>query len=214
MNNSIQWIKVCVIAVSIALLMACATVNNKHPDVVSGEITAESKKQLATVYFIRPRAYKSKGVADNAVRIEFQGQTLLTQDEGAYTLLYIKPSKGALKIHSKTVYADQRIPIDVWRERVYKFIAGRTYFIYVRQIDEEFRGVFYEPQLVDLQEAKQLIVPGSGHFSSTRASGAARNAPIDELTEADMPPASAVKELTPAMPENLYKQGKNLRKAR
>ncbi len=214
MNNSIQWIKVCVMAVSIVLLTACATVNNKHPDVVSGEITAESKKQLATVYFIRPRAYKSKGVADDAVRIEFQGQTLLTQDEGTYTLLYIKPSKGTLKTYSKTLYADQRVPIDVWRERVYKFIAGRTYFIHVRQIDEEFRGVFYEPQPVDLQEAKRLIVPGSGHFSNTRASGAARNAPIDELTEVDMPPASAVKELTPAMPEDLYKQGKNLRKAR
>jgi len=214
MNNSSQWIKVCMSVMGIVLLTACATVNKKHPDVVSGEITEELKKQLAAVYFIRPRTYKSKGMADNSVRIEFQGQTLLTQDEGTYTLLYIKPSKGTLKIHSETLYADQRASIDVWRERVYKFIAGRTYFIYVRQIDEEFRGIFYEPQPVDLQEAKRLIVPGVGHFGNTRASGAARSAPIDELTEVDMPPSSAVKELTPAMPENLYKQEKNLREAR
>ncbi len=214
MNNNSLWIKICMVAISVVLLAACATVNNEHPNVVSGEITAESKAQLATVYFIRPRAYKSKNVSNDTVRIAFKGQTLLTQDEGTYTLLYIKPSKGALKIHSKTLYADQRVPIDVWRERVYKFIAGRTYFIHVRQIDEEFRGVFYEPEPVDLQEAKRLIVPSTGHFGNTRASGAARNAPIDELTEVNMPPSSAVKDLTPAMPEDLYQQGKHLRKAR
>jgi len=213
--SSSQWVKTCVAAAgAVMLLAACATVNSKHPEVVSGNITAESKAQLATVYFIRPRAYKTKGVADEAVRIEFQGKTLLTQSEGTYTLLYIKPSKGVLKVHSKTQYANQREAIDVWRARVYKFIAGKTYFIYIRQIDEEFRGVFYEPQPVNLQEAKRLIVPGIGRFGNARASGAARSASIDELTEVDMPPASAVKGLAPAMPEDLYKQEKYLRKTR
>ncbi len=214
MSNSSQWFRACVAVIGIMLLVACATVNNEHPNVASDEITAESKAQLATVYFIRPRVYKSKNLANGPVRVEFQEQTLLTQDEGTYTLLYIKPSKGTLKTHSKTLYVDQHSSIDVWRERVYKFIAGRTYFIYVRQIDEEFRGVFYAPQPVDLQEAKQLIVPGTNRFGYTRASGAARNAPIDELTEVNLPPASAVKDLIPAMPENLYKQEKDLRKAR
>jgi len=209
-----QWTKICVVAGAALLLAACATVNNKHPQVVSDNITAETKAQLATVYFIRPWAYKSKGVADNAVRIEFQGKTLLTQSEGTYTLLYIKPSKGVLKVHSKTLFANQRIVKDVWRARVYKFIAGKTYFIYIRQIDEEFRGVFYEPQPVDLNEAKQLIVPGTGRFGNARVSGPARSAPIGKLTEVDMPPASAVKGLAPAMPEDLYKQEKDLRKTR
>jgi len=213
--SSNQRIKAGITAIGIVLVLAaCATVNSKHPEVVTGDITAESKAQLARVYFIRPRAYKTKGMADDAVRIGFQGKTLLTQSEGTYTLLYIKPSKGVLKIHSRTRYANQRKAIDVWRARVYKFIAGKTYFIHVRQIDEEFRGVFYEPEPVDLQEAKQLIVPGTGRFGNTRASGAARNAPIDELAGVDMPPASAVKGLAPAMPEDLYKQEKDLRKTR
>ncbi len=215
MSSCSQWIKTGALAISLAcLLAACSTVNTRHPQVMPGDITAEQKTQLATVYFIRPIAYKSKGVANDAVRITFQGKTLLTQDEGNYTLLYLKPSKGILKIHSETKFINDKAPVAVWRARQYKFIAGRTYFIYVHQINEEFRGVFYEPEPVDLREAKELIVPGKGRFSTTRASGAARSAPIDELTEVRAPPASAVKALAPALPENIYKQEKYLHKVK
>jgi hypothetical protein len=157
-------------------------------------------------------AYKTKGAANAPVRIEFQGQPLLTQDEGNYTLLYLKPSKGLVKIFSKTAFTNRRLPVDVWRDREYKFIAGKTYFIYVHQLNEEFRGVFYEPEPVSLRVAKQLIEPGEGRFGSTHASGAARSAPIDKLTEVDEPPASAIKGLPPALPENIYKQEKYLHK--
>jgi len=213
--SSSQWIKVGVVIGATLLLAACATVNSKHPKIVLDSITEELKAQSATVYFIRPRTYKSKGLADNKIRIEFQGKTLLAQNEGTYMLLYIKPSKGTLKIYSETLYAGQYASVDVSRSRVYKFIAGKTYFIYVRQIDEEFRGIFYEPQLVGLREAKQLIVPGIGRFGNTSAvGGTARSAPIDELIEVNVPPTSAVKDLPPALPEDLYKQKKNLPKMR
>lgn len=215
MRSSSQWINNGVMVIGIAfILAACSTVNTKHPQLMSGDITAEQKAQLATVYFIRPTAYKSKGVANDEVRIEFQGQTLLTQEEGNYTLLYIKPSKGTLKIHSRTKFINDKLPVSVWRARDYKFIAGKTYFIYVHQINEEFRGVFYEPEPVSLREAKELIEPGEGRFGSTRPSGAARSAPIDKLTEVNEPPTSAVKALDPALPENIYKQEKYLHKVK
>lgn len=215
MSYRSQWINAGVAVIGAALMLAaCSTVNTKHPQIMSGDITAEQKAQLATVYFIRPTAYKTKGVANEEVRIEFQGQTLLTQDEGNYTLLYLKPSKGILKVHSRTKFINDRLPVPVWRAREYKFIAGKTYFIYLHQINEEFRGVFYEPEPVSLSEAKELIVPGEGRFGDTRASGAARSAPIDELTEVDEPPASAVKALEPALPENIYKQEKYLREVK
>lgn len=215
MSSRIQWIKAGVMAAGVLLLLAaCVTVNNNHPKVMSGDITAEQKAQLAAVYFIRPQAYKTKGVANDPVRISFLGKTLLTQAEGSYTLLYLKPSKGTLKVHSKTQFINANEPVNVWRSRQYKFIAGRTYFVYVRQINEEFRGVFYEPQPVKLKEAKELIEPGTGRFGSARASGLARSAPIDELTEVRAPPRSAVKGLAPALPENIYKQEKYLRKVK
>lgn len=208
MSSKGQKIKSLALMFGMLLLAACASVNEKHPQLMMGEVTAEQKTQVARVYFIRPTPYKSKGVADEAVRISFQKKTLLSQAEGNYSLLYIKPSKGVLKVHSKTMFTDQSAPVDVWRAREYKFIVGKTYFIYVRQIDEEFRGVFYEPQPVSLREAKQLIEAGNGFRGDVLATGAARNAPIDKLTEVNVPPASAIKGLSPALPEDIYKQEK------
>jgi len=213
MSSRSQWIKACLVVVGVSLLLtACSSINTRHPQVWSGDITAEQKLKLATVYFIRPETYKTKGVANNEVRIEFQGRTLLTQAEGNYALLYIKPSKGTLKIHSETKFINSDQPVAVWRARGYKFIAGKTYFIYVRQINEEFRGVFYEPEPVSLREAKELIVSGEGRFGTTLATGAARNAPIGDIVEVKTPPASAIKPLAPALPENVYKQEKYLKK--
>lgn len=212
MSSKNQWFKTGVLMVGLVLLTACATVNKQHPQLMAGEMTAEQKAQAAIVYFIRPKPYKSKGESDGPVRIEFQKEVLLTQGEGNYSLLYIKPSKGQLVVHSKTLFTNQKLSVDVWRAREYKFIAGKTYFIYVRQIDEEFRGVFYEPEPISLREAKELIVTGNGRSGNTLATGAARSAPIDKLTEVDVPPASAIKGLAPALPEDIYKQEKYLHK--
>lgn len=208
MSSKSQWIKPLMLVLLALLLTACATVNEKHPQLMTGKITEAQMAQVASVYFIRPKPYKGKGVSDEEVRISFQNQTLLSQDEGNYSLLYLKPSKGTLKVHSKTLFTDQSAPVEVWRAREYKFIVGKTYFIYVRQINEEFRGVFYEPQPVSLREAKQLIAAGNGFRGNALATGEARNAPIDKLTEVNVPPASAVKGLAPALPENIYKQEK------
>lgn len=206
--SSGQWIKYLVLVLTILVLASCATVNDKHPQVMKGEMTAEQKAQVASVYFIRPKPYKGKGVSDDTVRIEFQNEVLLEQAEGNYSLLYVKPSKGTLKIFSRTLYTDNIVPREVWRGREYKFIVGKTYFVYVRQINEEFRGVFYEPQPVSLREAKQLIQAGNGFTGDVLATGAARNAPIDKLNEVNVPPASAIKGLAPALPEEIHKQEK------
>jgi hypothetical protein len=192
------------------LLSACASINDEHPQLMTGELKSEAKGQLARVYFIRPKVYKTKGVANDPVRITFQGKPLLSQDEGNYSLLYLKPSRGTLKIHSKTLFTNQRAPVDVWRARQYKFIAGKTYFVYVKQVDEEFRGIFYEPQPVSLREAKQLILLGDGRYDATRATGAARDVLIGDLLVVNIAPASAVKSLAPALPENIYPQEKYL----
>ena len=189
----------------IVLLSACASVNPQHPDVVQEDQLKGKEAEVANVYFIRPRPLKSKGVADEAVRIEFQGQELLKIDEGSYTLLHIKPSKGQLKVFSWTQFTNKERPIEVWRAREYKFIEGKTYFVYIRQINEEFRGVFYDPEPVGLDEAKKLL-------ASTFARGAARKAPIDKLTEVDEPPSSATEDLAPALPENIYQREQYLHK--
>ena len=183
----------------VSLTSGCATINNKHPMVVSKEMKAGDPENFAYAYFIRPKPYKAKGVADEPIRVEFKGDVLLTIDEGSYTLLRIKPSKGQLKVFNKTKFINREHPVEVWRAREYKFIEGKTYFIYLKRINEEFRGIFYEPEPVKYEKAKALA-------DNTRASGEARNSPIEKLKNISEPPASAVNSLSPALPENIYKR--------
>ena len=188
----------------LSVLPGCSTVNNKHPMVVSKEIKPGTPEDVSYVYFIRPKPYKPKGVADETIRIEFLGEILLTIDEGSYTLLRIKPSKGQLNVFNETKFINKTQPVEVSRTREYKFIAGKTYFIHLKRINEEFRGIFYDPKPVSLEKAKTLT-------QKPRASGEARNAPIEKLNNISEPPASAVSGLRPALPENVYKKERYLK---
>jgi len=183
----------------ILLMSGCATVNNKHPMVVSKDKKAGEPENYAHVYFIRPKPYKPKGVADEPLRVEFQDKLLLTIDEGSYTLLRIKPSKGQLKVFNQTNFINKQLPVEVWRAREYKFIEGKTYFIHLKRTNEEFRGIFYEPEPVKFATAKELA-------DTIRASGEARNAPIKKLKDIVEPPASAIENASPSLPENIYKR--------
>lgn len=187
---------------ALLLLQGCASVNEKH-----AFLETAVDAPAANVYFIRPKPYKTKGIADKPIRIAYQKQDLLGLDEGSYTLLRIKPSNGELRVYSWTRYTNMDKPREVWRKREFKFFPDVTYFIYLKQVNEEFRGIFYVPELVSLDEAKQLI-------EHARASGAARKAPIDKLTEVKVPPSSAEKPLPPALPENIYQPEKYLHKVR
>lgn len=189
---------------SIFLFSGCATVNYKHPMVINKELKPGDPVNFAYVYFIRPKLYKSKGVADEAVRIEFQEKVLLELDEGSYTLLRIKPSKGELKVFNETKFINKIHPVEVWRAREYKFIEGKTYFIHIKQINEEFRGVFYDPEPISFEMAKTLA-------EKPHASGEARNAPIEKLKNISAPPASTVNNLSPALPEDIYKKERYLK---
>jgi len=188
----------------ILMMLGCSTVNSKHPMVVSKEIKPGDSEVYSHVYFIRPKPYKPKGIADEPVRIEFQGEVLLTIDEGSYTLLRIKPSRGQLTVFNETKFINNEHPIEVWRAREYKFIAGKTYFIHLKRVNEEFRGIFYDPEPVNFEKAKNLA-------QKPRASGGARNAPIDKLKDIQAPPTSAISGLSPALPENIYKKERYLK---
>jgi hypothetical protein len=183
----------------ILLVTGCATVDEQHPMLVTKEFKpGEKQEPFASVYFIRPKPYKSKGVANKKIYIEYQGKLLLSIDEGNYILLRIKPSSGGIKVFNQTKFTNKQEPITVWRERKYTFIEGKTYFIYLKRDDEGFRGIFFDPQPVHLEQAKKLI-------DTTWARGEARDAPIDKLVHVDEAPDSAIQGQTPALPENVYK---------
>lgn len=198
-QQKVQQIFSCIMMLFIMVIFAgCSTINKQHPMLVTQEIKDGDNVAFASVYFIRPKPLKPKGVADKPITVEYQDKTILTVEQGGYTLLRIKPSEGFIKVNSETKFINKLEPIKVWRARHYKFIEGKTYFIYLKRVNEEFRGIFYEPQPIDFENAKKLA-------EDCFATGEARGNPIDKLVNISEPPASAFDKQPPALPENIYK---------
>ena len=151
----------------------------------------------AKVYFIRPVPVKHKGIADNKIVVNYDGRRLLSIAEGNYTMVELNPSKGEITTHSKTMFTNRIVPLNVSRSRVFTFVPGGTYFIHLKRDNQEFRGIFYDPEPVDLATAKSLA-------DGLHASGSlARHEPIDEIQSiAPVPPSGP---LEPVTPEQLYR---------
>lgn len=152
-------------------LTGCATsINKTHPMIVTQPDIA-----AAQVYFIRPLTYRERGIADNPVTIEFNGTELLKIGKGEYTLLRIRPEKVLLKTRNLSPFTNLNEYVEMTRELRLELAPGKTYFIHIQQVNEEFRGIYYLPLLVDLTTAKTLII-------DSRPTDAARRAPLDTLT--------------------------------
>ena len=151
-------------------LAGCATTINKtHPIIVTQPDVA-----AANVYFIRPLTSGEHGMADKPVVIEFNDTELLKIGKGEYTLLRVRPEKILLKTRNLTAFTNKNEYVEMTRELRLELAPGQTYFIHIQQVNEEFRGVYYVPLLVDLKTAKELII-------NSRAIDAARRAPINTL---------------------------------
>jgi len=171
-------------------LSGCGTLYEENP-----ALQAESDSDTAKVYFIRPTPVKPKGVADKPIEVDYAGKPLIKISEGTYTLVKLLPGKGEITTRSQTQFINQPQPIEVTRSRIYTLLAGRTYFIHLKRIDEEFRGITYDPEPVDLVTAKSLA-------EKLRKWGAAKQEPIAAIEE--VPPTPKTSPLEPVYPEKVY----------
>lgn len=176
----------------IFILAACATAKVNNNSFLAPEA---QDQHVAKVYFLRSKPVKFKGVADAKLLVDINGAPLITIDEGAYALVKLKPVKARITTHSKTKFTTKYEPINVTRTREYNFIAGKTYFINLDRVNEEFRGIYYDPAPISLDKARQIA-------ESLRAVGDAKKEPIKYLRNvSEAPKASSLK---PALPEELY----------
>jgi len=181
-------------------LSGCGTtIYKQHPSLQ--DITDDTG--TANVYFIRLQPVKTKRLADKPITVDFKNKKLLKISEGNYTLLKIRPNEGNITTHSITKFTTHNNPISVSRTRLYTFLAGRTYFIYLNQLNEEFRGVYYDPAPVSLYEAKVLV-------KYIKPRGLARSARIEDIDS--VPDIPHQGELDPILPEKLYPQSPYLLK--
>lgn len=147
------------------VLSSCAATSiNKNHDLY----VTDPDLAAANLYFIRPFTYRDRGLADNPVHIEINGKELLSLGKGEYTFIRVKPVKVSLITRSLTQFTNGIDPIEITRTSEIELLPGQTYYLHVRQVNEEFRGVYYLVEQVDLQQAKQLAeglrstnVPGS-----------------------------------------------------
>jgi len=188
----------------IALLAstACSSISLQKNNslLVNDDKTAAS----ASVYFIRPRLLKPKGYADNALTVKINDERLMEVNAGAYTLVHIKPGTYRISTHSMTAFTNQIEPIHVSRYRDYVFRADMVYFIYLKQINEEFRGVFYDPFPATLPEVYKLL-------DQITAYGQAQQFPVESVDREKVDDVDVeASKLPPAFPEDLYPKEKYL----
>jgi len=179
--------------IPVLLVAACSFSMINHKNSMLAQNAAND--QVASVYFIRPMPLKHKGVADNEISVDLNNELLLKINEGQYTLVKIKPESVHVVTRSKTDFTNKLQPIDVTRTRQYQFLAGKIYFIELKRINEEFRGIYYDPAPISFKQAKQLCV-------NLHAIGdASREALFSITSGTDVPQPGP---LAPALPENLY----------
>ncbi len=155
------------------LASGCASsIVNSHP---LFELAPDAS--TVNVYFIRPFTYRERGAADNPVKIDINGAQILELGKGEYALLHLKPAAVTVSTRNFTRFTNKDELVEMTRKLEMDFKPGRTYFLHIRQVNEEFRGVYYVIQPVDLQTAKGLVI------DLHAAGSAARSAPIDRLPD-------------------------------
>lgn len=139
------------IAASLLLSGCWTTIMETHP-----LLESEASAPHASVYFLRPRTERFMGMADNRVTVLLDQQPLVELVKGEYTLARIKPGQAWVAIENQTTFGPAHRVKTESRSRSFTFVAGQTYYIAVKPIDGEFRGVHFLPQSLTLAEAQML----------------------------------------------------------
>jgi hypothetical protein len=159
---------------TVSLIMAVAVSGCAATRIESGHplFSSAADSEVARVYFIRPRTERSMGVADNALAIEADRSHLLELAKGEYALVTMKPGAVWITVRSDTSWGPSHDIKEMAKTEEFIFAAGQTYFLTFTAIDGEFRGVVFDPEIIDLDRARQLSA------SLRPAGAAARSTPI------------------------------------
>lgn len=130
---------------------AMTRVDGKHP-LLQAPGTAGS----ARVYFLRRPTERNMGFADNPVTVDMNEAKLIELAKGEYTAVSLVPRDYQLVLRNLTEVGPDWRPKELLKRYRFDFQEGRTYFVAISAVDGEFRGVFFDAQLIDLSEARQV----------------------------------------------------------
>lgn len=133
-----------------------------------------SEEPYTTVYFLRELKEPQMKLARNAVNIEINNQPLMKLSMGEYVMVRLVPTEATVTVKSLSFMGGKVDPVILSGSKTFNFAAGQTNFIRIKLIDEEFRGVYYEPQRIEFNEAREIA-------KRLRPKGVARKHPIERL---------------------------------
>lgn len=129
---------------------------------------------FSTVYIFREADKTRMAVAEDAIKIEINGEALLKMSMGEYFMVRIIPMEGTVTVKNLSYVTDKPDPVVMEESRTFNFAADQTNFIRLKAINEEFRGVYFIPERIEFDEAREIS-------KRLRPSGLARKHPIRKL---------------------------------
>ncbi len=129
----------------------------------------------AVIYFLRPDTERYMGAADNRIAVELNKELLLYLVKSEYTVVHLKPGEVDVTIKSLTNAGPFREFKQMKHTKRFEFAVGSTYYLSIEPVDGEFRGVYFQPHMIDLASAQQK----SRHM---RAIGPANRKPIAQMS--------------------------------
>ncbi len=134
---------------------ACTTTQivDSHPLFIKS-----SNESYANVYILRPDTQRTRGIADSPITIELDKIKISELARGEYILIKIKPASTDFIVRSLTYLTGKTMPETVWRARRFTFNANKTYFVVPRFQQQEWRGIYFIPELISLEEASRLAI--------------------------------------------------------
>ncbi len=135
----------------VLMLGGCSVskVSNKHP------LLAESSSGAAKVYFIRLQTERRMGISDNALIIDLNDEQVLSLEKGEYVALNLLPREYKITLKNRTEAGPRWDVKSMSKKYNFSFAADKTYYIEIKSIDGEFRGVFFTAENMSLYQAKQ-----------------------------------------------------------
>jgi len=140
----------------VILFSACTTsvIKTENP-----MFAAKGAKDYALVYLLRPMPIRTRGVADNDIKVEFgENQLVAKLSAGEYVAFKVKPGSVDIITRSFAFVTAKTLPEKVWRARHFTFEAGKTYYIHTKFTQEEFRGMYFIPTEITKEEARKMLI--------------------------------------------------------
>jgi len=151
-----SWVKHLFILLILLVLSACTTsiIKTSNPQFASAGAT-----EFATIYLMRPNPLRTRGVADNDIKVEFgENQLVAELSAGEYAAFKVTPGNMDIIIRSTAYVTSRPLPEKVWRARNFDFAAGKKYYILTKFTQEEFRGMYFVPVEITEKEAQELLI--------------------------------------------------------